>query len=224
MVTVIRSARISGDAVTLALQSQPVPAQPEPRKQPADNALALLQAREKQMLEREQVMREELAAECRQVREAAQAEGLLQGEQQASAQYRQQLEALQNLIDSFRREFEGQIAGLEDVVVGIVFEAACKVVGDVLQERAGVEAVVRAVMSRVRDQEKMLLHVSPQDYQLLTKEGDGNAFGHELLSDERVLLGGCLIETSGGTLDGRLETQMQKLRDTLLGARRMLPE
>jgi flagellar biosynthesis/type III secretory pathway protein FliH len=45
-----------------------------------------------------------------------------------------------------------------------------------------------------------------------------------LLSDDRVLLGGCLIETSGGTLDGRLETQMQQLRDTLLAARRMLPE
>ena len=53
---------------------------------------------------------------------------------------------------------------------------------------------------------------------LLPKNGDTARL--ELVADERVELGGCLIETDGGTLDGRLETQLKRLRDTLLDAAR----
>ncbi len=76
----------------------------------------------------------------------------------------------------------------------------------------------------MHDRERLVVRVSPRDHELLAAEGlkpkNGDAHAVELLADERVELGGCLIETGGGTLDGRLETQLKRLRDTLLGAAR----
>jgi flagellar assembly protein FliH len=90
--------------------------------------------------------------------------------------------------------------------------------------REGVQAAVREVMRGVHERERLVVRVSPRDHALLAvdgfkpRNGDGQAV--ELLADERVELGGCLIETGGGTLDGRLETQLKRLRDTLVGAAR----
>jgi len=42
----------------------------------------------------------------------------------------------------------------------------------------------------------------------------------ELVADEEIGLGGCVVETSGGSLDARIETQVQHLRETLLKVRR----
>jgi flagellar assembly protein FliH len=41
----------------------------------------------------------------------------------------------------------------------------------------------------------------------------------EIAADDRVELGGCLLETPSGTLDSRLEVQLANLRRTLLEAR-----
>jgi flagellar biosynthesis/type III secretory pathway protein FliH len=38
-------------------------------------------------------------------------------------------------------------------------------------------------------------------------------------ADKSIELGGCVIETDGGTLDARLETQVEGLRAALVAAR-----
>jgi flagellar assembly protein FliH len=265
MVTVIRSAQISSEHVTLPIQGR-VAASPKapvveaarnepeamvmpeqslvrveqvvhlygaaPEQSPADPADILraeLEQREQRLMERERAFEQEMEAESRRVSEEAYSKGFERGEQEAARLHNDHLEALHQLIESLKKEFAGEIAGLEDVVVGIAYEAICKIVGEAMHDTDGVLAVVRMVMSKVKDQEKLVLHVSPQDYNLLYQNrekyfGDGQGIKHELVSDDRVVLGGCLIETSGGTIDGRLEIQMQQLRETLIGARKMIPE
>ena len=44
--------------------------------------------------------------------------------------------------------------------------------------------------------------------------------GLEIVADDSIALGGCLLETARGGLDARLETQVQRLRELLLAARR----
>jgi flagellar biosynthesis/type III secretory pathway protein FliH len=39
------------------------------------------------------------------------------------------------------------------------------------------------------------------------------------VADKSIDLGGCVVETDGGTLDARLVTQVDRLRATLLAAR-----
>lgn len=252
MATVIRAAKISGEQVVLpapgyglaagAVSQAPRPpesgAAPAPSHaalpeqgslDPATALLAGLEQREQRLAERERLFQEEQEAQRSRVAEEARREGYARGEADAAAAQRERLAALERVLASLQQEFAGQIEGLEDVMVAIAFEAVCKIVGDAMHGVDGVRAVVRAVMAKVRDGEQLVLHLSPQDYKLLREErerlfGAGEDGRHALAPDHRVVLGGCLIETSGGTIDGRLETQMQKLRDTLAGARKAIAE
>jgi flagellar assembly protein FliH len=94
--------------------------------------------------------------------------------------------------------------------------------------------MVREVIDQAREREQLVVRLAPQDFALLTggdaastaaagrSEEEGSTFGAwkaQLVPDTRVALGGCLIDSPGGTLDGRLETQLQSLRDLLLAVR-----
>ena len=200
-----------------------------PQNEAYEPLLSSIHQREQQLQMRERILQKEMADERHRVLEAARAEGYKQGEAEAARFFQERLDALRKLATSFQEEFAGELADLEDAMVSIVFEAVCKIIGSSLHDRDGVVAVVREVTSRVREQKRLVLHVSPRDYKLLYENqdrlfGNGQRTVHELVPDDRVMLGGCLIETPGGPIDGRLEIQMQQLRDTLLSARKMLPE
>jgi flagellar assembly protein FliH len=71
----------------------------------------------------------------------------------------------------------------------------------------------------------VLVRLAPGDADLLrTMHGEMTRLagikGLEIVSDEGIELGGCLLETARGGLDARLETQVQRLRELLLAARR----
>lgn len=254
MATVIRSAHISGSAITLTLQRPQDPqlsrsrssdditpastniVEPQAPKPQLDiessvkEQLTLaLRAQEEQLKEREHLLLKRIEEDRERVLQEAYAEGMKRGELAGAKRFDEQTVALHNLIASLNVEFKRGIANLEDVMVGIAYEAVCKIVGNAMHDEDGVWAVVREVISRVRDQERMVLRVPPRDYDFLCHHLDayfkeGMEGKYQLIADDRVSLGGCMIETSGGTLDGRLEIQMQQLRDTLLAAHKMLPE
>jgi flagellar assembly protein FliH len=99
----------------------------------------------------------------------------------------------------------------------------CKLLGQALASREGVTAAVREVVRRARERSRLTLRVSPSDYALIREHLatvlEGLEAGQvEVVSDERVHLGGCLLETPSGSLDGRLEVQLESLRRTLLAA------
>jgi len=153
------------------------------------------------------------------------AAGYEKGLVEAQQSLQTQIAEVEELLNSVRKAFDTQVSGLEDVIVAAAYEAICKIIGASLHDREGVIAVVREVMSHVKQSEPITIRVAPSDYYLLTQDENTLKTGHEgmqvtLLPDDRVLLGGCLIETSGGNLDGRLETQLQQLTDSILNAKR----
>jgi flagellar assembly protein FliH len=208
-------------------RAPPDPIEPIMRAQPTPQAPPVNAAA--QLAEQDRLLRESIAAERQRVLDRAHQKGYETGLEQARAEYAAQLEALQQLISSTSDALNDGIAGTEDVIVEIAFEAVCRVLGDSFGRRDGVLAAVREVIRGVREREQLLVRVAPQHYELIVRERqqllrNGDSGRIELVSDERVELGGCLIETSGGTLDGRLETQLQRLRDTLVSASRLQPE
>jgi len=161
--------------------------------------------------------------------EEGNSDGYRHGIEQAGNEFREKLDALQSLISSASNALDNNIIGSEDMIVAIAFEAICKILGDELLEIEGVKAVVREVMNRAKDREQLIIRVSRTDYQMLEQEKlnflSVDETGRvELVPDERVILGGCLVEASGGSLDGRLEIQVQLLREILLGARKSRSE
>jgi flagellar assembly protein FliH len=133
-------------------------------------------------------------------------------------------EALEKLIGSVHEALERGIEGTEDVIVEIAFAAACKVLGEAAVTDEGVRGMVREATREIRGREKVVVRISGADHERLAMDPArlkrlGDELKVELAADERVALGGCLIETAGGTLDARLEVQLRQLLDTLVKVR-----
>jgi len=228
MTTVIRAARLAPEVKTV-----PVPSlQAEVRKIPVQVQPPVAPAIVPTYEEYKQRLAAELAALRQEATEAGRAEGLQQGQQQgqqtAETQYRNQLETLRLLLESVHAARQRYIEDIADDAIEIAFTAVTKILGSTFATR---EAAVGAVQEAVRcckQRGRMLVKVAPHDFELLNArlsellEG-GAAREVELVADEQVKWGGCVLEGASGNLDARLETQMQRLCDTLLAARAKWP-
>lgn len=79
--------------------------------------------------------------------------------------------------------------------------------------------VVKQALMKVKDQKEINIHVSPEGYELVLMARDefrsllpgGNA-AIEIVSDESLQAGDCLIETPNGGVDARLSTQIELIK------------
>ena len=237
MTNVIRSADIDREPVILTYQrlerlapalppknevrEPPLPVAPPPAPAvPLEDPEEALNALRKQAFE--EGYREGAAAASAQARTelAADREALDKGREALEREH----EGLERLIGSVREALERGIDGAEDAMVEIAFAAACKVLGEAAATEEGVRGMVREAMREIRSREKVVVRISSADHERLAAEPArlqrlSEELKIELAADGRVALGGCLIETAGGTLDARLEVQLRQLVDTLVKVR-----
>lgn len=221
MTSLIRSARLREPVLLLrqgAERAAPARPAPEPVRA-AEPAAPEISYEEYQ--ERFRGELERLRAEAH---ERGQREGREAGAAQALAEQRAQLAALGALVRSARERLDHGIGELSELGAEIAHEALCKLLGEALASRDGTLAAVREVVRRARERSRLTLRVSLADHGLIREHLplilDGLEAGQaEVVADERVALGGCLLETPAGSLDGRLETQLASLRQALLAAR-----
>lgn len=166
--------------------------------------------------------------ELERVREDARAEayreGLAQGQQEGRREWEEQVGRLGALIDGLQELRAEILDQAEDKIVELVFEALSRILGSALTHRDGVAAVVRQALATVREQDRVVtIRLAPADFELLggTDESAPKAFrpGTAIVADPRVHVGGCLLDTPQGSIDGRLEIQLERLKNAILEAR-----
>lgn len=169
-----------------------------------------------------------LAEELTHVHEMAKAEGHAlgeaQGRQEAQRQAQSSIDALERVAAKAQAAFDDEQQTLADVCTEIVAEAFAKIAGANLVTRAAIAGAVSEVLKRVKEGRELTVRVSPADLPTLQLEESrlaaavpGRKFA--LVADARVELGGCLVDSRLGTLDGRLEVQLRELYATLRAAR-----
>jgi len=146
--------------------------------------------------------------------------GLNSGKEHAQVKVRQIGELLENLESQVKE----LVAEQEDAMVEVVFAAVCKLIGKESSDRRVAIEMVRNAIRELRTLDKLAIRVSPDVYQTLEdhrKELFNSAVPEQfrILADEQVKLGGCILETDTGSLDNRLEVQLQILKETLLDVR-----
>lgn len=151
-------------------------------------------------------------------------EGRLEGAQEAKQSLTDEVARVRAIGDSLTQAISAGIGGLEDMAVAIAFEAVCKILGSAAPSREGVQALVEQAAAQALNSEGLVVRLHADDFALLDREaqlGKSLPSGKSVswVADNSVELGGCIIETSGGNLDARLETQLQRLRFALLAAR-----
>jgi flagellar assembly protein FliH len=208
---VIRAARLREPVVLLRnLQERPAPAQAvdaqvktAPSAEPPAPKISYDEYKQR--------FQEELAALSAEARERARAEGREAGRAKAAAEHAAQIKALAAVVRGARERVDAGIGDLSEMAVEVVYEAVCKLLGQSLASREGVIAAVREVVRGARERSRLTLRVSPSDYALIRE--------HLATVLEGLEAGQVEVETPSGSLDGRLNVQLDNLRKTLLSAR-----
>jgi flagellar assembly protein FliH len=215
MAQVIRSAQVDHEPVLIRCRRE----EPLPLEMPAPAPMVPAAATFIEPAAPIEDPREALDELRRQAAQEGYREGLERGEREGKASLAEETERLRGLAASIGEALDRAIGGAEDAMVEIAFAAACKVLGEAAVTEEGVRAMVQQAARQLRAKENLVLRVAAADHARLAGKIVVEGARLEVVADERVTLGGCLVETAGGTLDARLEVQLRQLVDTLARAK-----
>lgn len=134
---------------------------------------------------------------------------------------RAESETLDNLLAIKERRAE-VLSTIEAEILKLSVKIAEKIIGgEIKQDEATRAEIVLNALRQTRQQEFLTVRVSAEDLPLLEKmrekiDNYGRAKFVDFVADQAVKSGGCIIESSSGTIDARLETQLRILENALL--------
>jgi flagellar assembly protein FliH len=113
---------------------------------------------------------------------------------------------------------------MESEIIGLVLEIARKVIKmEVEINRAAALEIVKNTLRRVADSTSLRVRVHADDLETVRANREDlyslvdTIRKVEIVEDRRVGPGGCILETDAGTIDARIETQMEEIRRLLGG-------
>lgn len=174
--------------------------------------------------------RNELPRLLQRSREDGFSEGMHKGEaaayENAKADYEKQVDALQKRVSDFLTDLESSkktiFANAHKILLDLAYGLAQKVIqSEVALNPEIVLNVIKKSMTYIADRERIIVRVSKDDLETVSKRKDFWAPVGEKLeqisieSDGRIEKGGCIIESNSGAVDARLGVQFEELRDTV---------
>jgi flagellar assembly protein FliH len=125
-------------------------------------------------------------------------------------------------IEEISRVKSSLYSRTEKEVVGLAIEIAKKIVGrEIKADRSIIQTLVRVALSHVSEKASVTVRLNPVDYKFLMEQNDAleNAEGCDVIlqSDNSIGQGGCLVETSCGDIDARIEEGFREVEDAFFG-------
>ena len=168
-------------------------------------------------------------AEADQIRATAAQEGRAAGYAAGLAEAQAQLEpartALEAAATGLVAAHEGFLEIADTRAVELALAIARKVIGVELAVRPElVVEVATGALRRAAERDHVVLLVNPDDIDLVREAAAdlSGALGMirrlEIAPERRVDRGGCLVQTAEGEIDAGIETQLEKVREVLLGS------
>jgi flagellar assembly protein FliH len=113
-------------------------------------------------------------------------------------------------------------ADLEKSAIELALTLAGKILAGALEARPElVVDVVQGALRRIADRRRITVLVNPGDLErvreavaAITSQGSG-VEQCEVISEERVALGGALVRTSAGEIDASVHTQLERAREVM---------
>ena len=136
---------------------------------------------------------------------------------------RQANDKAQKTIQDAKEQTAEYFIRAEDDIARIVNMAIEKVLPNLFLEMPqAILPAVREAVKHVRDQKEIKVHVEPYSYDLILMARsefqsmltDGTAI-IEIISDEALKPGDCVIETPNGNVDARLSTQLELMKSAV---------
>ena len=144
-------------------------------------------------------------------------------DERAQQKLRTCLPALRQAAESLTEQRDVWLADWEQTAVRLAIAVAEKIVRRRLEHEPEIRTeMIRSVLEAATGSPRITIHLNPHDaesLQSLVEEivssisGCGEA---AVVADPDVSPGGCLIKTEQGQIDGRLETQLERIASELL--------
>jgi len=155
-------------------------------------------------------------------------EGVTQGQQAGRSEMEelinQTIATNQNILLATEQETKAMMLAAEKQIVDIALAVARKILAhEITENPAVVLPLVKAALQKVSDQEEIVIRVSHEDFEalLLAKQELQTMVGGEnslaITVDRTIERGNCIIDTSYGTVDARVDTQLETIRKALQG-------
>jgi flagellar assembly protein FliH len=202
-----------------------------------DHAEMLVQARQQMEEELEQARlsfrnwcaeeREKIEQERQKAKEEGFKAGLLQGKEEGMEemrlQYQDILEEAKQVLEQAYEEKQAIIQEAEPYIVELCTEIAKKVIKQELQSNPdAILSIIKQSLALSNERESIAISVSPADFsfvqnkrQQLLEMVEGQT-EIKILPDHSVSEGGCIIRTSYGSIDARINVQLNEIQQALL--------
>ena len=194
----------------------------------AKEEIILLQSQAEQELA-DQRKEHELA--CKQASEQAYEEGYQagleqgknEGERMALTEYQALLHSAKEVLEQAFQDKEQILEESEAFLITLSIEISRKIIGQALELQPELTMnIVKETLGRIKERESVSIHVHPRDYEqvhgqrqqlvsLVHEEAEVKVF-----PDHSIGEGGCIIRTSQGSLDARIDTQLKEIRHHLM--------
>jgi flagellar assembly protein FliH len=172
---------------------------------------------------------EQARAEANAIREAARQEGFQAGFDAGLTEARQHnapiAAALHEARAALGAEREKTADAVELHAIDLAMRIAEKTLGATIEAKPEhVVDVVRGGLRRLLERDRVIVLVNPEDMELVREAtGDlkaslGGIGELDVQAERRVARGGAIVRTQTGEVDGRLDTQLERARETLLEA------
>lgn len=155
-------------------------------------------------------------------------EGAIQGKQsgldEMQSLINEAVEKTQRMLTIGEKDAKNMIVMAERQIVEIALAVASKILTYQITENPMVILpIVKNALEKVCDQEQIVLRVSVDDFEtvLQAKQEFQNMVGGEqaltVIVDRTIVRGNCIIDTSYGMVDARIDTQFDSIKTALQG-------
>ena len=144
-------------------------------------------------------------------------EGYQEGTNKAKNDNESVLDNLAELVSSIENAFEAKTNDLESLITDAIFIGVTRILGEAIVNDNERINMIQNVVKTIGTLQPYTLRLSEYDYNILSAHNsEMKKFNiKNLISDDRVELGGCIIDTEKGIFDGRLEVQLARLKDVI---------
>ncbi|HLH25586.1 MAG TPA: FliH/SctL family protein [Chloroflexota bacterium] len=152
-------------------------------------------------------------------------EGYQEGLRRAAAEQAAATERLAALADTAVTDAHQFARALEQQLVELALAVAAKVIArEVASDPTLVVGVVRDTLAELQDATVARLRVHPDDHAVVAPHWERlrqqrGAEQGQLVADERVQRGGCVVETAVGRVDAQLDTRLAQVAETFAAVR-----
>ena len=133
-------------------------------------------------------------------------------------------EKAQRMLTTGEKEAKEMILAAERQIIEIALAVAGRILACQVEENPMIVLpIVKKALEKVRDQEQIVLRVSADDYEVVVqaKQEFQNIVGREqaltISVDRTIERGSCIVDTSYGLVDAKIDTQFDALKKALQG-------